>query len=520
MCGASSAAITARSSRSAKSAILARSSSRQRARRAAHDDVGRDTDAAQLVDRVLRRLGLQLARGLDHRHERDVHVAARCRGRAALRSWRIASRNGRLSMSPTVPPISVSTTSTSSRSTTRRMRALDLVGDVRDHLHGLAEVVALALRADDGVVDRAGRGVRGARRVLVDEALVVAEIEVGLGAVVGDEHLAVLVRATSCPGSTLMYGSSFCTPTLRPRALSSVPERGGGDALAERGDDAARDEDVLRTSRPPRHSPSRHPSRFGMVAGAAAGTSPGEERASFTPLRRLTASARASGSPTSAPSIRTSSSTTPSPVSSSIRVSLGSPAVLTTRKWRVGERRDLRQVRDAEELACRSASARSCSPTARAVRPPMPASTSSNTSVGARRGRAPRARTASTTRESSPPDAVVASGAAASAGVRLQEQLDVVGAARPRLAVRDADLELRVLHPEVGEVRLDRSRERLRRRGSELAKRRHGGARARRRRSPTRVRSLASSSSAAPTDSRAARASSARAASSSAPTAP
>ena len=46
----------------------------QRARRPAHDDVGRDTDAAQLVDRVLRRLGLELARGLDHRHERHVHV--------------------------------------------------------------------------------------------------------------------------------------------------------------------------------------------------------------------------------------------------------------------------------------------------------------------------------------------------------------------------------------------------------------------------------------------------------------
>ena len=32
------------------------------------------------------------------------------------------------------------------------------------------------------------------RQLLVDEALVVAEVEVGLGAVVGDEDLAVLVR--------------------------------------------------------------------------------------------------------------------------------------------------------------------------------------------------------------------------------------------------------------------------------------------------------------------------------------
>jgi hypothetical protein len=42
--------------------------------RAADDDVGMDTDAAQLVDRVLRRLRLQLAGRLDERDERDVDV--------------------------------------------------------------------------------------------------------------------------------------------------------------------------------------------------------------------------------------------------------------------------------------------------------------------------------------------------------------------------------------------------------------------------------------------------------------
>ena len=72
---------------------------------------------------------------------------------------------------------------------------LDLVGDVRDHLHGAAQVVALALLADHVVVDRAGGDVRIAREALVDEPLVVPQVEVGLGAVVGDEHLAVLERA-------------------------------------------------------------------------------------------------------------------------------------------------------------------------------------------------------------------------------------------------------------------------------------------------------------------------------------
>ena len=76
---------------------------------------------------------------------------------------------------------------------------LDLVGDVRDDLDRAAQVVAAALLGDDRLVDAAGRDVGQLGQVLVDEALVVAQVEVGLGAVVGDEHLAVLVRGSSCP---------------------------------------------------------------------------------------------------------------------------------------------------------------------------------------------------------------------------------------------------------------------------------------------------------------------------------
>src|SRR5207237_333151 len=47
---------------------------------------------------------------------------------------------------------------------------------------------------EHGLVDRPRRGIRVAVQVLVDEALVVPEVEVGLAAVLGDEHLAVLER--------------------------------------------------------------------------------------------------------------------------------------------------------------------------------------------------------------------------------------------------------------------------------------------------------------------------------------
>ena len=117
-------------------------------------------------------------------------------------------------MSPTVPP--TSTMATSASPAPVEDPALDFVGDVRDHLHGAAEVVAAALLADHALVDLAGGEVVALAHPHVDEALVVAEVEVGLGAVLGDEHLAVLERLI-VPGSTLMYGSSLRLVTRMPR---------------------------------------------------------------------------------------------------------------------------------------------------------------------------------------------------------------------------------------------------------------------------------------------------------------
>ena len=121
--------------------------------------------SAQLLDRVLGRLGLELA-GVARGTARASR-ARTCGGRGPgpTWNWRSASRNGSDSMSPTVPPISVITTSTSADSATQPDAVLDLVGDVRDHLHRAAEVVAAALAPDHGVVDRAGGHVRRARGV-------------------------------------------------------------------------------------------------------------------------------------------------------------------------------------------------------------------------------------------------------------------------------------------------------------------------------------------------------------------
>ena len=78
------------------------------------------------------------------------------------------------------------------RSAHREDAVLDLVGDVRDDLHGVAEVVAATLLGDDRGVDLPGRHVGDLVEVGVEEPLVVPDVEVGLGTVVGDEDLTVL----------------------------------------------------------------------------------------------------------------------------------------------------------------------------------------------------------------------------------------------------------------------------------------------------------------------------------------
>src|SRR5690606_14655831 len=120
--------------------------------------------------------------------------------------------------------------------------ALDLVGDVRDHLHGGAEVVAAALLADHRLVDLAGGDRVPAGQADIDEPLVVAQVQVGLGAVVGDVDLAVLERAhrarVDVDVRIQLHHRHPESPGLQDRG-----QRGRGDALAKRGHHAAGDED-------------------------------------------------------------------------------------------------------------------------------------------------------------------------------------------------------------------------------------------------------------------------------------
>jgi hypothetical protein len=143
-------------------------------------------------DGVLGGLGLLLARRPDERHQRDVDVADVVAAHVAAHLAQRLEERQDLDVADGSTDFGDDHVDVVGAHSYDAL--LDLVGDVRDDLHGLAEVVATSLGGENGLVDAAGGGVRVTGEWLVDEALVVTEVEVGLAAVVGDEHLTVLER--------------------------------------------------------------------------------------------------------------------------------------------------------------------------------------------------------------------------------------------------------------------------------------------------------------------------------------
>ena len=203
--------------------------------------VGLDADLAQLAHRVLRGLGLRLAH-VDHGDEGEVHeqhvlapdVVDELPGRLEERDGLdVADRAADLDHGDVHPGLLADPEDA----------RLDLVGDVGDDLHGLAEEPALALARDDGLVDLAGGDRVVAAEGARGEAAVVSEVEVRLGPVVGDVDLAVLERVHG-PRVHVEVGVDLDHADFVAAVLEEARDRTRRHSLAEAGADAARNEDV------------------------------------------------------------------------------------------------------------------------------------------------------------------------------------------------------------------------------------------------------------------------------------
>src|SRR5690606_17841348 len=154
--------------------------------------VGLQADGAQLLHRVLGRLGLGLAGGGAGGNQRQVHQHGAL---GAYFHTQLADRfEERLRLdiahgSADFHQGHVGITGALDHPT------LDLVGDVRNDLDGGAQIITPALAAQHVFVDATGGKVIVLGHAGANEPLVVTQVQVGLGAVVGDEHLTVLERA-------------------------------------------------------------------------------------------------------------------------------------------------------------------------------------------------------------------------------------------------------------------------------------------------------------------------------------
>ncbi len=221
---------------------------------AAQQDIRLDADRTQFLDRMLGRFGLELAGTGNERQQRQVDVDGVVARQVVLdltdrleerQALDVADGAADLAQHEIIRVIAVED------------EILDRVGDVRNHLDGGAEIVAAPLLGEDVLIDapcsdvvRLGGGTAG-------EALVMAEIEIGLGAVVGHEHLAVLVRRHRS-GIEIEIGVEFSQPDPVATGLQQGTECRRSQTFSERGNHAAGDENI------PRHGtqPLRLPVRF------------------------------------------------------------------------------------------------------------------------------------------------------------------------------------------------------------------------------------------------------------------
>ena len=207
------------------------------------NDIRRDAQALQLFHRVLCGLCLVLAGGLQIGHERDVdieRVAAPlfpsylayglqeglgldvAHRAAYFRYHHVRARLGAQAVD----------------------EFLDLVRDVGDDLHRAAEIFPPPLLVQHVPVDAPGGEVGKAVEVLVDEALVVPQVEVRLRPVLRDIHLPVLIGAHGAR-IDVYVGIQLLRGHLQPPRLQQPAQRGRRDALAQPGDHAPGDENIL-----------------------------------------------------------------------------------------------------------------------------------------------------------------------------------------------------------------------------------------------------------------------------------
>ena len=121
---------------------------------------------------------------------------------------------------------------------------LYLICDVRNDLNRAAEIIAAAFLGDDVPVNFTRCDVGVYRKILINEALVVTKVKVGLRTVIGNENFSVLIGRHSA-GVNVYVWVKLLDSYLIAALFEKSAERSGGNTFAESRNDSARYENVL-----------------------------------------------------------------------------------------------------------------------------------------------------------------------------------------------------------------------------------------------------------------------------------
>src|SRR5882757_10053092 len=195
----------------------------------AQQNVRLNADAAQLFHRVLRRLGLDLTRATDDRHQCQVHVQTVVSAELHTELADGFQKRQRLDVTHRAADLH--------HAHIRAIRtqldaALDFIRDVRNDLDRGAEIITAPLFGDHALIDAAGREVAVAAGRRANEPLVVTQVQIGFSAVLSDEHLTVLERAHGARVH-VDVGVELDHRDLESTGLENRTQRSGGDAFAQ-----------------------------------------------------------------------------------------------------------------------------------------------------------------------------------------------------------------------------------------------------------------------------------------------
>ena len=210
---------------------------------ARHDDVGRNAHPLQFLHRMLGGLGLEFVRPRDIGHQGDVDETAvlppdfprhLADGFDEGLAFDVARR-----------PADLGDDHVGVGGLAHLVdEGLDLVGDVGNDLHRLAEILAAALLVEDVPVHLARGEVGILVEIFVDKPLVMPEVEVGFRPVFRHEHLSVL-KGTHRARIDVYVGIEFLRRHLIAAHFQKPAQRSRRDALAQSRNDAARHKNVL-----------------------------------------------------------------------------------------------------------------------------------------------------------------------------------------------------------------------------------------------------------------------------------